>query len=79
MPPFSALLEDKSQAVVLEGGSVHRIRLNGSKYDQAASSLNPDIVQETADVLLNPPQINRHSHLRARILDRLSYLSCSPN
>lgn len=52
--------------------NLHRIRKDESKYDLIIGVLDPDIVQEVSDIVLNPPAQNKYQYLKNAILSRLT-------
>ena len=50
----------------------NRIRADASKYDLLVNTLDAEIIQEVADVVLNPPAEEKYETLKAAIIERLS-------
>jgi len=50
----------------------NRIRADASKYDILVNTLDAEIIQEVADVMLNPPAEEKYETLKAAIIERLS-------
>ncbi|KAJ8688069.1 hypothetical protein QAD02_023864 [Eretmocerus hayati] len=50
----------------------NNIRSDNSKYHLTVSALNPEALQEIADVLRAPPETDKYQHLKEQIMNRFA-------